>query len=280
MLSSSNAAAEAQARGDSPKQASSTKGGGLELLWHHEDAVDQIRRSTELRTLLPKLRREEDQDERLDRRDITAVLEQGTAIEPRQISFQRGSDPTRSQLVIARGFIEPELDEIALLRATAAASTPLRKLHARIDEAVADAFRLLDEGHVEDAPLVAVQETSRLLETIQSVSREDLVSTVRSSAIGTLVRSRKYAFRELQAERVVRARLHEGTSLPSSFHLTLYLPEEGAKHLPLFRFVPALVLASVKPPLEEHEDLAALWSVALARDLDRTSADPRRPRPS
>lgn len=281
VLSSSNAAADAQTRADSnAKQAVTTKAGSIELLWHHDDALDQLRRSIELRALLPKPRREEDEDERLQRRDILTVMEQGTTSEPRQITFQRSTDATRSRLVLARGFIEPELDEIAMLRAVAAASTPLRKLHARIDEAVAEAFRVLDEDHVEDAPAVAAQETSRLLETIQSVSREDLVSGVRSSATGTLVRARKYAFRELEGERVVRARLHDSASAPSTFHLTLYLPEDAAKHLPLFRLVPAVVLATVKPPLEEHEDLHALWSLALARDLDRTSADPRRPRPS
>lgn len=238
--------------------------GSLVVSWAADDAVKRMRRQRDLRELLPRVRRAEGVDgegsDERTRRELARTLERAQAGDPSAVTLELASDEEEGpygKLLVLRGQLAPEYDEIATLRATVGAVVTVRRGSPKVEEAAAAAEQLLEAGTLEEAPGVARDAANRILDSVRQ-AREDAVATVRDTALASLVRGRKYATRPLEGETYVRAAF-EG--------VVTYLPAGAAEKLPLLRSMAAVVVASAGAAMEEGDPSPVLWVHVLARDI-------------
>ena len=139
----------------------------------------------------------------------------------------------------------------------------MRRQHPPVEEAAAQAELLLGGGRIDDVPSLAAEGSRRLLDALRGI-RPDLAESVRTAALAGLVRGRKYAKRDLNGGAFVRAWL---TSGPETEPSVAYLRADAAEKLPLLRRMPAALLVTVSPAMEEGDRGPSFWIHVLARDM-------------
>lgn len=238
------------------------------VLWAAPDIARRVRMQPHLRELWPRVRRAEVADdpaaEERKLRELGLLLRDAPPTAPSRVALEEiDADPARgAALVAVRGWLTPELDEVAMLRALVAASVAVRREHAPIEESAGRAELMLAGGGLDDLPMLARDAGRRLLGTLRDV-RPELEESVRAAAIAGLVRGRKYARRMLDGETFVRAIVTEDGEPRQA---VAYLHESGAEKLPLMRRVAAVMLVTAGPPMEDGDAGPTLWIHALGRD--------------
>jgi len=195
----------------------------------------------------------------LDAEGVAALLAEGGSA--------RGGD-----LVVVRARIAVELDEVARLSTLVTTLRPLARHAPAIAEALAEVDALTEKGGLEAAPHVAVAETQRLLDVLARSTKPEVQASVRRDVDVALARRRAYQTRTVDGVEHVRLRL---VSEDPAAGPLCYLPDEGAKRLPLVLAFEGSILASVRAPLEEGQAEGVLSVRALARDRIERSNETR-----
>lgn len=242
------------------------------VLWAERDVARRVRMHSGLRELWPRVRRAELADasgapsievqERVQR-ELGQLLRDARPTSLATLAADASRvDDAGAHLAVVCGWLTPDLDEVATLRAVVAASAGVRREHTAVEEAAKRAEVLLASGGLDDLPSLARDAGRGVLDALRDV-RADLAETVRAAAEAGLVRGRKYARRELDGETFVRATLQE-VGVPA--RTVAYLRVAGAEKLPLLRRVAVVVLVSSGPAMEEGDPGPVAWIHALGRD--------------
>lgn len=188
------------------------------------------------------------------------------------------SDSSDAPLDLIAGILSFPLDEIELLKATAAAAAPL----AANDKKLKEVLDLVDgvlKMPLEGAPEVTTSFVQRVRDAWLSANRMLPPDYIVTHSERMLLNQRQYQKRELLDQEWVRALFSFSSSAEGSASaVPAYVPAKLSKRLPLFRQFSARLIVEVLPQQDMYESSPiALRVVALARLLDG-AAQPSKPR--
>lgn len=169
--------------------------------------------------------------------------------------------PPAAALAVVTGTLELGLDEVEMLRAVAAAATPLAASDKKLKEAIDLANEML-KSPMQGMPDFAESLGARIRDAWTKANRALPPEHLATSTERLLLEQRAYQRRELLDDTWIRARLEgeAGAGLP------VYLPARIAKRLPLFRRFPARLLVEIVWPQDQYETASlALRTLALGR---------------
>lgn len=175
-------------------------------------------------------------------------------------------------LHLIAGTLSFPLDDMELLKATAAAAAPL----ATTDKKLKELLELVEgvlKMPLEGAPEVATSFVQRVREAWSSANRILPPDYLVTHTEWVLLNKRHYQKRELLDQAWIRALFSaDGSSSP----IPAYVPAKLSKRLPLFRQFPARIIVEVLPQQDMYESSPiALRVVALARLLDAATRQAR-----
>jgi len=275
------AAAAAWASANSARGAGS--GEVIDLLWVALDGMRRAREKDEWKSIVEALSAEKTDilfdsetppdlaQEGLDHKDCFGILTRGEVIDGdgvlEAMSAAVGPDGSFTPpLVLIQGSLQFAFDEIEMLKAMVTAIKPVLSGDARLQGVVEGIEGLLNTPWLQSAGTVAEGQIQRLRDAFaQSSSRKVSPSYLEQHAERVLLEDRHYQRRTVYGSSCLRAML---APLGASDAIPTYLPENLAKHLPMFTKLNVRMICEVTGPQDQYEKhSAALRPVALGRIL-------------
>lgn len=254
----------------------------IKLLWFDPKAVTRIRKHAEWRVTLAELslrRLEEgmdDEDEEdgdaasngpkpAEKRDVLEVIVKGGATGADGIKLALdeaiGEDGQfEPPLVLMAGELELSFDEVAIMKATAAAAAPFAGGDKRLADVLAGVEELEKTPWLNGAGPVAERLTDQLKEALSPVKRGLPADYLEATTERMLLEQRSYKTRTVAGKKWIRASLRGTSGLP------VYIPEVLREELPLYRRLKVRMIGEVDLPEDQYEQgSAAVKVVALGR---------------
>ncbi len=252
----------------------------LQLLWFEPDSVARIRRVPRWKQHLTEFHRrplDRDLDDAggasepwdiEDRREVYEVLARGAQSDARRVEealveARRADGKLVSPLVLVDGAIEMQLDELQALRATVTIASIFAAGDELLKAAITDAREFLQAPDLLSPPGVIDGLTARVLEAFRKVRRAVSQSYVEEQTERVLLSERHYQKREVLGATFLRALVRVAGEKEG---LLVYLPEELAKKVPMYRRFKVRMIADVHPQQDQYEARGfALRALAIGR---------------
>jgi hypothetical protein len=252
----------------------------IKLLWFDPRSVARIRKHLEWRVLLAELELrlldegdygdEEapdapaDEPKPRDRRDVSEVLRKGRPIGADGVKLALSEAITEDgsfepPLVLLAGELEFPFDELATLKATAAAASPFALADRKLKEQLDVVEELLKTPWLQGSGSIARGLTEKIEEAFAQPKRGVPPEYLGSHTERMLLEQRCYQTRTLFGKRWIRSTL-TGSGVP------VYLPEALKDELPMFKRVRVKAVGEVDMQEDQFEaGGAAIKVMALGR---------------
>lgn len=262
----------------------------IEVLWYDAERMDKVRAKAEWRELFDfSDEREEDDDAPFEfdeeppaeedpvvrnRRHIVAVMTRGHITTGASLPHAMGEavDATGNfepPLVIMTGRLHFPFDDLKTLRATLAAVTPLIAGNKELGDTVAAVNELMQTPWLEEGSGdVARKLTDRVRDAFKRGDRLMDPNYLDDHTERILLEQRCYSMRSVFGADYIRALL-----APSSqkTRIPVYIPASLQKDLPMFKSIPARILAEAHMSQDQYEAHdCALKVTALGRVVQLT----------
>lgn len=205
-----------------------------------------------------------------DRRDVLAILARAASMTAEEVDETvsgavRDDGKFAPPLLITSGELRLPFDETEALKGMVTTATPFAGGDEPLDAAVRAAEDFLKTPGLPTAPPVVEALAGRIRDAFARVKRAVPPSYLDTQTERALLLQRRYQKRCFDGDPQIRALL-QGPSDGAA--MLAYLPEETAKHLPLFQRFPARVIAEGHLTADQYETQPfALRIVALAREI-------------